>query len=91
MTRPSPCQGGAYASVLFVADLVTIASADHPILVISTSTFHRDRLPDDFAAMRPFRCVPSELWSVENNLNLANLDWRDFARHVDGAGVFRGF
>jgi hypothetical protein len=80
-----------YASVLFVADATTMAAADHPILVVSTSRFHRDEQPAEFAAMRPFRCVPSQLWAVENNLNLANLDWRDFAGHVDAAGVFRGF
>jgi hypothetical protein len=80
-----------YASVLFVADSTTIATADHPILVVSTSRFHRNERPTEFAAMRPFRCVPSLLWAVENNLNLANLDWHDFAGHVDGAGVYRGF
>ena len=80
-----------YSSVLFVVDSLTISSADHPILAVSTSRFHRDSLPEEFEAMRPFRCVPSELWAVENNLNLANLDWRDFAGRVDGEGVFRGF
>ena len=80
-----------WSAVLFVADSATLGSADHPILVVSTSRFHRDRHPDEFAAMQPFRCIPSQLWSVENNLNLANLDWRDFAQHVDGSGVFRGF
>jgi hypothetical protein len=79
------------SAVLFVADSTTTGSPDHPILVVSTSRFHRDGHPDEFAAMRPFRCIPSELWSVENNLNLANLDWRDFAERVDDAGVFRGF
>jgi hypothetical protein len=58
--------------------------------VVSTSRFHRDSLPGEFAAMRPFRCVPSQLWAVENNLDLANPDWRDVAGHVDDAGVFRG-
>jgi hypothetical protein len=80
-----------HSSVLFVADATTMRSADHPILVVSTSRFHRDEFPDEFAAMLPFRCVPSKLWSVENNLNLANMDWRDFAGHVDPGGVFRGF
>ena len=80
-----------YSSVLFVADTATIASPDQPNLVVSTSRFYRDRHPEEFAAMRPFRCIPSELWSVENNLNLANMDWHDFARRVNGAGVFRGF
>jgi hypothetical protein len=80
-----------YGSVLCVVDSTTLASPDHPILVVSTSRFHRDRYPDEFAAMRPFRCTPSQLWGVENNLNLANMDWRDFAGHVDGQGVHRGF
>jgi hypothetical protein len=31
------------------------------------------------------------LWSVENNLNIANLDGDDFAKMVDEGGVFRGF
>ncbi|HEY2552146.1 MAG TPA: hypothetical protein VGI64_16385, partial [Streptosporangiaceae bacterium] len=29
--------------------------------------------------------------SVENNLNIANLDWEDFAGDTDGDGVHRGF
>jgi hypothetical protein len=80
-----------YSAVLFMADSTTMDSADHPILVVSTSRFHRDSHPEEFDAMRPFRCIPSELWSVENNFNLANMDWRDFAQQVDHLGVFRGF
>jgi hypothetical protein len=34
---------------------------------------------------------PSKLWSVENNLNLANMDWMDFHRAAGQDGVFRGF
>ena len=69
------------ASVLFIVDATTLTSPDHPILVV-------DLLDKGLA---PFWCVPSELWSVDNNLNLANLDWADFADEVDGDGVFRGF
>jgi hypothetical protein len=69
------------ASVLFIADATTLSSPDHPILVV-------DLLDRDLA---PFRCVPSELWGVDNNLNLANLDWVDVADEVDDDGVFRGF
>jgi hypothetical protein len=39
---------------------------------------------------RPFRCIPAELWAVENNLNIANMDWEDFADEVDASGVYRG-
>jgi hypothetical protein len=31
------------------------------------------------------------LWSVENNINLANMDWADFTTSVHGDGIFRGF
>lgn len=71
---------GEGAPVLFVADSTTLTAPDHPILVV-----------DVRGGRPPFRCVPSELWSVENNLNIANMDWDDFAGAVDPAGVFRGF
>jgi hypothetical protein len=78
-------------SVLFVVDATTLATADHPVLVVSTSRFYRDDLPEVFETMTPYRCIPSQLWAVENNLNLANMDWHDYAGRVDSAGVFRGF
>lgn len=68
------------AAVLFVADSVALTLPDHPILVV-------DLLGD----RQPFRCIPSELWAVDNNLNLANLDWGDFAGSADEGGIFRGF
>lgn len=69
------------ASVLFIADSTTLASPDHPVLVV-------DLL--DFEDRRPFRCVPPELWAVDNNLNIANMVWEDFAGAVDEGGVYRG-
>ena len=69
------------ASVLFIADSTALTSPDHPVPVLD--------LLDD--GRRPFRCIPPELWGVENNLNIANMDWVDFADAVDEGGVFRGF
>ena len=69
-----------HAAVLFVVDGAALAD-DHPILVVDLSDESR----------AAFRCVAHELWSVDNNLNLANMDWDEFADNVDGAGVFRGF
>ena len=68
------------AAVLFIADSTTFASPDHPVLVVD--------LLDD--SPRPFRCIPPELWAVENNLNIANIDWESFADEVDEDGVYRG-
>src|SRR6266851_2174278 len=50
------------AAVLFVADSTTLASPEHPVLVV-----------DLLNGGQPFRCVPAQLWSVENNLNIANM------------------
>jgi hypothetical protein len=35
--------------------------------------------------------VAAELWSIENNLSGANMDFEEFAHAVDDDGVFRGF
>ncbi len=77
--------GGAIVS--FIADEATLVSAERPILAV----WVLPRRDDDRRDPRPFRVVPAALWSVENNINLGNLDWADFTRSVDGDSVFRGF
>lgn len=69
-----------HAAVLFVVDGPALADA-HPILVVDLSDEPR----------AAFRCVAQELWGVDNNLNIANMDWEEFADNVDGGGIFRGF
>lgn len=68
------------AAVLFVVDHDAL-EPDYPILVVDL----------DEALRQPFRCVARELWGVDNNLNLANMDWEDFAESADTDSVFRGF
>lgn len=79
-------------SVLFIADSVTFASPEHPVIVVDLD----DKILSvaefpEIAGRTPFRCIPSELWGVENNLNISNMDWEDFACEVGDDGVFRGF
>lgn len=69
---------------MLIADATTLGSADHPILIVELKDFRGEWL-------EPFRCIPAELWSVENNLNLSNMDWEDFAGFTDERRVFRGF
>jgi hypothetical protein len=69
------------AAVLFIADSLTMTAPGHPILAV-------DLLEDDGGP--PFRCVTAELWAVENNLNIANMSWDDFASEVDHDGVYHG-
>jgi hypothetical protein len=71
---------GEHASVLFVVDQ-TASDGEFPILVV-------DLGPE---ARAPFRCIARELWSVDNNLTLANMDWEEFARATDVNGIHRGF
>jgi hypothetical protein len=68
------------ASVLFIADSTALTGPDHPVLVV-------DLLDDGNC---PFQCIPAELWAVENNLNIANMDWAEFADDTDESGVYRG-
>ena len=68
-------------SFVFVVDATTLRDPEHPVLVVD---LNEDR-------GRTFRVIPSSAWSVENNLSLANMDFRDFAESVDPDGVFRGF
>jgi len=70
--------------IVLIADATTLGSPDHPVLVVDLMDFQGQSL-------EPFRCIPSELWGVENNLNIANMDWEDFAGASDEHRVFRGF
>ena len=64
---------------MVVADAQTMSDPEHTLLCIDPQT------------LNSLRVIPSLLWSIENNLSLANLDWRDFAENTDKDGVLRGF
>jgi hypothetical protein len=66
---------------LFLVDNVTVTDPEMPLVVV-------DLLHEPG---RWFRAVPAEMWNIENNLAIANMDFRDFANHADPDGVFRGF
>ena len=64
----------------FIVDRIAL-SFRHPILVVD--------LYDDPG--RTFRVIPSEMWSIEHNLSIANIEFHEFADNVDRDGIFRGF
>ncbi len=66
---------------VFVVDRIALTHPEHPILVVDLYT----------EPGRTFRVIPSEMAGVENNLSLANMDYAEFADHVDPDGIFRGF
>ncbi|MGA5302524.1 DUF6924 domain-containing protein [Nucisporomicrobium flavum] len=73
-------------SFAFLVDTVALTTPDQPILVVKLGNEGQGSLDGD-----TFRVVPSEMWSVQNNLSRANMDWAEFAAEVDRDGVFRGF
>ncbi|MCG8509842.1 MAG: hypothetical protein MI741_11505 [Rhodospirillales bacterium] len=72
---------GSNQTFVFLIDSETISNSEHPVLCID--------LFDERG--RSFRVVPSEIWAVENNLAIANMDFAEFADNADEDGVFRGF
>lgn len=66
---------------VYLVDVLTIADPEHPVMVVDVCD----------EPGRTFRVIPSEMWCVENNLSIANMDWEDFAESLDQDGVFRGF
>jgi hypothetical protein len=71
----------SFRTYLFIVDHVTITDPQMPIVTLD---MHEE-------PGRWFRVLPRVIWSVENNLSLANMDFRDFANSADPDGVFRGF
>lgn len=73
-------------SYLFIVDDRALSVGEHPVLVVNLH--EKDSNP----CGRPFRVIASELWSLENNLSISNMDFEEFAARDDVAGgVFRGF
>lgn len=66
---------------VFLVDSVTIAGPES--LVLAVDLYEE--------AGRAFRLPPSQMWSVENNLSIANMFFAEFADAVDADGVYRGF
>ncbi|MET7998704.1 hypothetical protein ABZU76_48350 [Amycolatopsis sp. NPDC005232] len=68
-------------ALLVLADRTALASAELPLLVVRVSPRVSGRL----------RVVAEHLYSIENNIALANMDWEEFTSAADEDGVFRGF
>ncbi len=66
--------------LLFLADAYTMTHHEMPLLCADP------RAPEE-----GFRAAAAQLWSVENNLALANMDFGEFVGAADADGIFRGF
>lgn len=68
-------------ALLLLADEVTLTSPELLVLVLQVQT----------GMGRKLRVTPAAMWSIENNVSLANMDWEDFENAADPDGAFRGF
>lgn len=66
---------------IFLVDNITIEGAENAVLCIDLYENPGDS----------FRVIPTEMWSVENNLTLANMEFETFKDAADSDNVFRGF
>lgn len=68
-------------AIVIVADAAALAAQEMPLLVIDVA--------DERG--RTLRVTAEELWGIENNLSISNMDFEDFSGSADEDGVFRGF
>jgi len=66
---------------IFIVDRLTLSHAEHPIICIDLFDNPGDS----------FRVIPSEMWSVDNNLSISNIDFNEFMNSTDIDGIHRGF
>lgn len=72
---------GSGRSFVFLVDRLALTHPERPVLVVN--------LADEPG--RTFRVVPSQMWGVENNLSIGNMDFDEFADKIDADGIFRDF
>ncbi|MFD9963672.1 DUF6924 domain-containing protein [Amycolatopsis sp. NPDC058986] len=68
-------------TLVFVVDAITLASPEHPVLVV--------KIDEDRDQPRSLRAVPHALLDLEIQLSIANMDWEDFSGAVEPDGVLR--
>ncbi|MBM7436794.1 hypothetical protein [Streptomyces sp. HB132] len=88
---------GNSGSLLIVADTTSLFAPEMPLLAVPPSDEDdeddEDYEDDEDAEQEhgELRVTAAELWSIENNIDLGNMDWEDFVNAAGDDGVFRGF
>ena len=67
-------------TLFFVVDRMTLYHPEQPILAVYCFD----------GPIQTLRVIPSELWNIENNVSLGNMDFEEFAENAEPDGVFRG-
>ncbi|MDX2708807.1 hypothetical protein PV350_39055 [Streptomyces sp. PA03-6a] len=78
----------AVDSLLIVADKTTLTTPDMPLLAVLTYEEDDDEAEQDHDELR---VIAAELWSIESNISLGNMDWEEFVDAAGDDGIFRSF
>lgn len=73
--------------LLIVADKTALTTPEMSLLAVLPYE-EDDELEQEHGELR---VIAEVLWSIENNISLANMDWEEFVDAADDDGVFRGF
>ncbi|MFJ4122224.1 DUF6924 domain-containing protein [[Kitasatospora] papulosa] len=99
-TEQAVSMARARGDLLIVADTTALTGPEMPLLAVlpfdedEDDDYDEDEDEDDDDETKQehgeLRVIAAELWSIENNISLANMDWEDFVNAAH-EGVFRGF
>lgn len=78
----------ARGSLVIVADKTALTEPGMPLLAVLPYDEDDEESEQDYGELR---VVAGELWSIENNMSIGNMDWEEFVDAANGDGVFRGF
>lgn len=67
------------SAAFFVADSITMTHPDHPVVVVDLVT----------QPGRVFRAVPSQISTIDGNLDSGNLLWEELVADLDSEGIYR--
>jgi hypothetical protein len=74
--------------LMIMADKTALTAPEMPLLAVLPYEEDDDEQEQDYSELR---VIAKELWSIENNMSTANMDWDEFVEAADDDGVFRGF
>jgi hypothetical protein len=66
--------------IIFIVDSTTLHHPEHPILCLGLKSDEGKRV----------RVIPAEMWAIQNNLTIANMDFESFSESADHDGIYRG-